>query len=116
MKKNYVKVTVGLRRKSRDNLLLWTQLVDFAQESLLEHGFWVNDALLRLRRLDSSWRVALLLLGIGTACSSIRFSGSFLGSLLQFVLGDHLARLGIENELGNALGQSVSHFEGVIVS
>lgn len=113
-----MKVAVRLRWESRDDLLLWAQLVDFAQESLLEHGFGVNNAFLGLRRLGSSWRVALLLLGIGTVCSSIRFSGSFLGSLLQLVLGDHLARLGIENELGHALshlGQSVRHPEVVIV-
>lgn len=111
-----MKVAIGLRRESRDNLLLWTQLVDLAQKSLLEHGFWVDDALFGLRRLGSCWLAALLLLGIGTVCSSVGFSGSFLGSLLQLVLGYHLARLGIENELGNALGQSVSHREGVRVS
>lgn len=111
-----MEVAIGLRRESRDDLLLGAQLVDLAQEALLEHGFGVNDALLGLRRLGSSWRVALLLLGIGTVCRSIRFSGSLLGSLLQLVLGDHLARLGIENELGHALGQSVSHLDVVTVS
>ena len=106
-----VQISVRLRRETGNDVLFGALVVDIGEEALLEHGIGVEGRLFLLRlggRLlcgrGSSLLLASLLLS--------RLLGTFLLSLLQLGLGDHLASHLVELELGDILGQFLSHVCG----
>lgn len=106
-----VQISVRLRRETGNDVLFGTLAVDIGEEALLEHGIGVERSLLLLGLgggllcgRGSSLLLASLLLG--------RLLGTLLLSLLQLGLGDHLAGHLVELELGDILGQLLSHVCG----
>jgi hypothetical protein len=74
---------------------------------LLEHGFGIDGLI-----IDAGFRLGVLGRRLLWGSGGCGLLGAFLHPLLKFVLEDHLARLRVQLELGDALRHSFSHGDG----